>query len=81
MKMKVPNFQAMLGAALVELDRYEEGEVELLEAFEKLEKAGGENDIWTRTVAQNLIDLYEAWGKPAKAVKYRDFLKGSGLEL
>jgi tetratricopeptide (TPR) repeat protein len=79
MKRKVPKFRAMLGAALVELNRYEEAEAELLEAFEQLKTTKGEEEIWTQTVAQNLIDLYEAWGKPEKAVKYREFLKGSGL--
>ena len=59
------------GTTLVELERFEEAEELILGALEELEALKGVDPEKVRETAQRAVDLYEAWGKPEEAEKYR----------
>jgi tetratricopeptide (TPR) repeat protein len=59
------------GVSLKALERYDEAEAKLLEAHEILVAAVGADHPQTQKVIPNLVDLYEAWGKPDKAAEWR----------
>ena len=63
--------QVTHGQCLIRLARYEEAERCLLESLATLKAALGENHGRTQSVLTSLVDLYEAWEKPDKAVEYR----------
>jgi serine/threonine-protein kinase len=60
-----------LGACLTKFKRYREAEEQLLAAYAGLKAARGEQYDLTRKTVSRLIELYEAWGKPAQAAPYR----------
>ncbi len=76
---RTANARSHLGDCLAKLRRYEQGEQELLEAYRVLKAIRGVEHIRRRTVrtVESLADLYEAWGKPAKAAQYRTLLPKS----
>ena len=58
--------------------RYDEAEPLILAAYRAdLQSLGSESERTIRDVAQ-LVDLYTAWGKPAKAAEWRAKLKETG---
>src|SRR5262249_43421977 len=62
--------KSLLGAVLLAERSYDEAEAILLEARRDLASApASERDLAVTT--RRLVDLYEAWGKPAKAAQYR----------
>jgi serine/threonine-protein kinase len=61
-----------LSAALTTLGRYEEAESTLLEGYDALRQQRGAQDSRVRAVWEQLVRLYDAWGKPARASAYRD---------
>ena len=62
--------KSLLGAALLAQRRYEEAETILLDAQRDLASVPSLRRELTVTT-RRLVDLYEAWGKPAKAADYR----------
>ncbi len=58
--------KSLLGACLAELARFEEAEVELLDAFERTHAELGPEHKRTLTIRSALRKLYETWGKPEK---------------
>ncbi len=70
-KGEILALRAGLGRLLTELGRYDEAEKELLQSYELLEQAFGEERPETQWVIEPLIELYEAWGKPEKAAEFR----------
>jgi non-specific serine/threonine protein kinase/serine/threonine-protein kinase len=54
------------GACLTRLRRYEQAETALLEAHEILVSTVGEEHPQTFRVVANLVELYDAWSKPAE---------------
>lgn len=66
--------KSLLGGALVALARFPEAEAVLLDALHdiKATTSGSRRDV-TNTVSR-LIQLYEAWGTPDRAAKYRVLL-------
>jgi serine/threonine protein kinase/tetratricopeptide (TPR) repeat protein len=66
--IKTASAEAALGACLSAMNRFEEAEAILLECYERPQ--GGPRDDIAYT-AQNLVDLYERWGKPSQAAAYR----------
>jgi len=58
-------------AALVLLRRYNEAEPLLLELYEYLKNSYGEAYSATIDARRHLVELYEAWGKPEMADRYR----------
>jgi tetratricopeptide (TPR) repeat protein len=78
-KMNSPRVQLVLGASLLGQKRYAESESELLEAY------GGMKPPSTHLIAsikryeietlESLVQLYEEWGKPDEAAKWRKELE------
>ena len=60
-----------LGECLTRMGRYAEAEEQLLEAHRVLDAAVGDDHIRTIRAVRALVDLYEAWGKPAEAAEWR----------
>jgi serine/threonine protein kinase/tetratricopeptide (TPR) repeat protein len=63
--------RSALGGCLVALGRYQEAEPLLLESYDVLRSKCSERSLVVRTAAQRLVRLYEAWGKPQSAARYR----------
>ncbi len=59
------------GRTLVKLERYEDAEPALNEAYTLLDAGEGSDSEGTTLVVEALIDLYDAWGKPEKAAEWR----------
>jgi tetratricopeptide (TPR) repeat protein len=66
------------GHLLIQVGRYPEAEEELLHAFKVLHDQLGEQHHRTERILRRLVDLYEAWGKPAEAAQYRASLDDAG---
>jgi serine/threonine-protein kinase len=66
-----------LGESLIAQGRYAAAEQELLESQRNLAEARGAEHASTRTAAERLVRLYEAWGKPDAAKKWRAETGGS----
>ncbi len=61
--------QEAQGARLAALGRFEEAEPLLRESYQVLAASGGPR--LTRRALRDLARLYEAWGRPAQAARYR----------
>ncbi len=59
------------GRCLVKLGRFEDAEAALLEAQRDLAAAFGEEVQQTRDAVAALVELYEAWGQPGAAARWR----------
>lgn len=68
---RVANAQAAMGLCLLDQKKYTESERILLASHATLEKQRGLHDPDTRRVRGWLVKLYESWGKPAAADRYR----------
>ena len=66
--------QGFYGKCLMALERYAEAEQQVLAAYEAVNGALGAEDRRTRTLLERLVELYEAWGKPEDAERYRALL-------
>ncbi|MBU0640427.1 MAG: serine/threonine-protein kinase [Planctomycetes bacterium] len=64
--------QNMFGHCLTELECYAEAEALLLPSYEALRAARGEAYIGTRAALRRLVALYESWGKPDQAARWRE---------
>ena len=69
------NAQSMLGAALTGQQKHAEAEPLLLEAYRGLRRTEADipaevRDERLRSALERLIQLYDAWGKPAEAAKW-----------
>ncbi len=62
------------GAALTRLGRYEEAEAELRVAHSVLAAALGTEHTRTVGAVERLVELYDSWGRPAEAARYRELL-------
>jgi eukaryotic-like serine/threonine-protein kinase len=67
--------KSLLGAALVALDRFSEAETVLLDALHELKATPSASRRDVTNTATRLIQLYEAWGTPDRAAKYRVLLR------
>jgi serine/threonine protein kinase/tetratricopeptide (TPR) repeat protein len=63
-----------LGAVLVAVGRYAEAETLLVQGRAAREKLSGPDHGNTRKAVEELVKLYEAWGKPEKAAALRSSL-------
>ena len=61
----------MLGACLTAEGRYAEAEALLLRAHAGLESSRGRDHERTVEARQRLVALYEAWGRPDRAARWR----------
>ncbi len=62
------------GVCLRDLKRFEEAESQLLTAFDWLSEHNGVASPYTQPTIAHLVTLYEAWGKPDAAQRFRDLL-------
>jgi len=60
-----------LGGCLLRLGRFVEAESLLVPAYERVREARGAGAGETRTAIEHVVALYEAWGQPEKAGRYR----------
>jgi serine/threonine-protein kinase len=63
----------LLGYCLGELERFAEAEDWLVQSYQAMRAAG---DARTMSALENLVSLYDAWGKPEQAETYRSLLAG-----
>ncbi|MEY2521064.1 MAG: eukaryotic-like serine/threonine-protein kinase, partial [Verrucomicrobiota bacterium] len=68
---RIAETQGALGECLTAQHRMEEAETLLLESHTAFNQALGANDPRTRDARRGLLALYEAWGKPDKAARFR----------
>jgi tetratricopeptide (TPR) repeat protein len=59
------------GRTLLGLGRYPEAEEHLLAAYRRLETTLGAEHPRTQKIRERLVELYETWGKPDEAERYR----------
>lgn len=64
----------MYGHCLAKLDRYAEAEPLLLEGQRVLNETFDETDERTQAVVRWLVQLYDAWGRPDQAARWREQL-------
>jgi serine/threonine-protein kinase len=69
--------RAGLGVCLLRLGRFQEAEGHLVFALDVERNTLGESHERVLHVVSNLVELYEAWGKPDEAAKYRSLLQDS----
>ncbi|MCG6988096.1 MAG: serine/threonine-protein kinase [Gemmatimonadetes bacterium] len=62
------------GMCLRDLGRFEDAEAQLLAAFDWLAEHNGVQSPYTQPTVSHLVALYEAWGKPDAARRFRDLL-------
>ena len=65
-----------LGRALTDLERFEDAEEHLLEAFALQDKGLGTRHPQTQSDVKALVMLYEAWGREEQAVEWSGRLAG-----
>ena len=68
---RIGGAEALLGAYLFALHRYEEAEPVLIRSYNYLKWYHGERHYITREVRNRIVNLYYALGKPDKAAQYR----------
>jgi tetratricopeptide (TPR) repeat protein len=66
--------QREYGSCLADLGRYEDAEAYLLGAYQNLVNTTGAADVRTIYALNHVVELYEAWGKPEEAARYRRLL-------
>jgi len=68
---QIAEAQSLLGACLQAEGKFERAEELLLQSLDVLRESRGPSDEHTRTAIRRLGELYEAWGRPQEAAKYR----------
>jgi hypothetical protein len=68
---RIANAQAAMGLCLVRQHKFPEAESNLLGNYATLEKQRGADSADARRVRGWLVLLYEGWGRPEIAARYR----------
>ncbi|WP_440999084.1 tetratricopeptide repeat protein [Fodinibius sp. SL11] len=68
---QVAHSKSILGKALTKSTEYQKAEPYLVQAYETLKKERGVSDNLTKQARNNVIKLYQAWGKLKMAKKYK----------
>ncbi len=63
--------QGALGECLTRQDRPAEAEPLLLASYAVFAKTGGDGDLRSKIARERLVALYQAWGRPDEAARYR----------
>ena len=69
---------ANYGTSLSRLGRFEEAESPLVDSYKILSRLHGRTNEQSIKTARLLADLYDKWGKPAKASEYRALASADG---
>ena len=72
---QVAGQRGALGDCLKGLARYEEAEPLLLEFHAHIKEQWSERNAQTRVALRDVVALYEDWGKPEEAARYRVLLQ------
>jgi len=70
----VAKLQSRYGECLINLNRFDKAEEQLLAALPILQNSLGKRNERTQQAVLLLIELYETWGKKGEAEKYRELL-------
>ncbi len=62
------------GACLAGLGRFEEAEPLLLDSYVVLERELSQRSVFTLGLLRSIVELYDAWGRPEEADRYRAML-------
>ena len=73
---QVASAESVLGWCLAKESRFREAEPLLVGSFERLSADRGPSHERTRDALKNVVEMYEAWGKPDMAANYRARLPG-----
>ena len=68
---QIAEAQSLLGACLHAQREFERAEQLLLQSLDVLRQSRAATDRHTATTIRRLAELYEAWGRPEEAAKYR----------
>ncbi|MFM9995377.1 MAG: tetratricopeptide repeat protein [Phycisphaerales bacterium] len=68
---RIAELEAELGRCLVSAESYPEAEPLLLGAYARLRESLGERNARAERVTTQVVRLYEAWGRPEEAAKFR----------
>ncbi len=71
---RVASVRTDYGASLAGLGQFDRAEAQLLDAHRNLEAGMGSDNERTREALTALVDLYDAWGRPEPAARYRSQL-------
>ncbi|GJM19516.1 MAG: hypothetical protein DHS20C14_17290 [Phycisphaeraceae bacterium] len=66
-------FRIHLGYCLVKMDRYDEAEPVLLQSHQSIVEILSPNHRRAKDARRYLVELYEAWGQPGEAERWRTF--------
>jgi serine/threonine protein kinase/tetratricopeptide (TPR) repeat protein len=72
---QVANAKGLLGGCFTKQERYEEAEDLLLGNYSIIKSQFGGEHRRTQAVLNKIVELYEVWNKPEKAVEYRSLLQ------
>jgi hypothetical protein len=75
---KIAEAEIVLGSTYTALGRYAEAESLLLAGLPTLRQETGKSSRQTRRALTMAVNLYDTWGKPAEAARYRDLLQPGG---
>ena len=67
----IADTESALGGYLAALGRFEDAEHLLVDSYRTLRQVKGEHSIYCRSAAGRLVDLYQTWGRPDQAARYR----------
>jgi len=67
----VATFEGGLGTSLLRLRRFSDAEAHLVASHDRLEAVFGSDNRRTRAARERIVELYEAWGRPEAADRYR----------
>jgi serine/threonine-protein kinase len=71
---RIAEVESMLGSCLADRRQYAEAETLLIESYKILRSNRGERNRTTVRTREQIVKLYEGWGKPDKAEPYRSAL-------
>ncbi|MEP7336646.1 MAG: serine/threonine-protein kinase [Acidobacteriota bacterium] len=71
---RIASAESALGDCLAALHRYKESEPLLLRSYPVIKTRQGEEHPTTREALRRVVALYEAWGKPDRAARFRKLL-------
>ena len=78
-RWRVVEVQSMLGNSLAGQHRFEEAEALLLDSHAALREERGLDHQSTQRGLEWLVGLYEDWGRPEEAERYRSLLQQAGI--
>jgi thioredoxin-like negative regulator of GroEL len=73
--LRIAEVKITVAECLTRNGKFVEAETLLLEGFPKIREVRGDDHVFTIEARDTFVALYEAWGKPEEAGKYRAMLR------